>query len=938
MTDTNSRALTIHYDASNRIDTITDPRSRQWTLAYNASNELITLTLPLTVVGGTAYTKTFAYNTAHDITDYKDALGKHSTFSYNADDSTAWEQDALSNRSTWSYAGAVATKTDPNGYTQAFSYTSGRLSQVQDNSGNTIVPTYDTSNNKTQVQDQRGKLWNFTYDTRGNALTAKDPYTDTTTYTYNSHNKLLTAKLATGEETDYTYDIRDRLTQVDQKDTLGTIRATETYTVTLAGITTDYYDANSHRYQYGHNTNGELTSLTTPLSRVTTWGVNGIGVRTSRQDALLRTTTYTLDGWLRVTKEHYPTGTDTTLTLDANSNLTGWTDSTGTYTRAYDDDNRLLNEKKGTATIVSHTYDATGQKGLLSTTTDANARVLTYSYDGLNRLSSVAETAGTTSYAYDAASHETGITNANGTTVTKVYDDAGNLTSVTNKNSTGTVLSSFSYVYDTDNRRHTVTEASGDVVTYGYDWGSRLTTESRTGTNAYSLSYIVDGVGNRTSQTKGTATTAFTLDSDDQLNSTSSSTGGFVNSYAYNANGEQTGRTLSGTAYTVAFDYDGRQTSITQGANVTSYTYDGLDRRLSRTSGGTTTSFLYDGNEILLEKQGSTTTATYTYGNALVRKDGETPLFDGLGSERTVTNSTQTVTGTLTLSAFGNQVASTGSSSSSYMFAATSGYRNDGDAGLTHVGARYYDAQVGRFTTRDTYLNQRPYLYCDHDPVNTVDPTGHESLWDRIMDWYHDRISPDTPTEPVFDPAFPDPNGPRGGKDKDGNVILDPPSHLNLWKVAGTVLLAFAIVDLCFCCFDGDTPVTMADGSIKNIKDIKEGDWVLSRDLQTGMIKPTRVVRLTCAETDKMMTLSLSGGEWIKTTPNHLFYAPGRGFISALAIEAGTQCTAASGSIGISKVSITMKRQQVYNLVVDGSHTFLIGKAKLVVHDITLLW
>ena len=355
----------------------------------------------------------------------------------------------------------------------------------------------------------------------------------------------------------------------------------------------------------------------------------------------------------------------------------------------------------------------------------AETRVLTYSYDGLNRLSSVAETAGTTSYAYDAASHETGITNANGTTVTKPYDDAGNLTSVTNKNSTGTVLSSFSYVYDTDNRRKTCTEVNGDIVTYDCDWGCHLTSESRTGTNAYSRSYIVDGVGNRTSQTVGAQTTTFTLDSDDQLNSTSSTTGGFVNSYSYNANGEQTGRTLSGTAYTVAFDYDGRQTSITQGANVKSYTYDGLDRRLSRTSGGTTTNFLYDGNQILLEKQGSTTNATYTYGNALVRKDGETPLFDGLGSERTVTSSTQAITGTLTIDGFGNQVASTGSSTNPYMFAAASRYRNDGDAGLTHVGAREYDAQVGRFTTRDTYLNQPPYLYCDHDPVNNLDPSGH---------------------------------------------------------------------------------------------------------------------------------------------------------------------------------------------------------------------
>ena len=83
------------------------------------------------------------------------------------------------------------------------------------------------------------------------------------------------------------------------------------------------------------------------------------------------------------------------------------------------------------------------------------------------------------------------------------------------------------------------------------------------------------------------------------------------------------------------------------------------------------------------------------------------------------------MTGTLTQDGFGNPVASTGSSANPYMYAATSGYRNDGDAGLSHVGARYYDAQVGRFISRDTFLDQKPYLYCEHDPINAVDPTGH---------------------------------------------------------------------------------------------------------------------------------------------------------------------------------------------------------------------
>jgi RHS repeat-associated protein len=141
-----------------------------------------------------------------------------------------------------------------------------------------------------------------------------------------------------------------------------------------------------------------------------------------------------------------------------------------------------------------------------------------------------------------------------------------------------------------------------------------------------------------------------------------------------------------------------------------------------------TTSFLYDGDAVLLERQGAATTATYTYGNALVRKDAETPLFDGLGSERTVTNTAGTVQGTLTMTAFGQAVASTGSSTDPYEFAATSGYRNDGDAGLMLVGARYYDAQTGSFISRDTFLDQLPYGYCNGNPVNGVDPNGHNVI------------------------------------------------------------------------------------------------------------------------------------------------------------------------------------------------------------------
>ncbi len=52
-------------------------------------------------------------------------------------------------------------------------------------------------------------------------------------------------------------------------------------------------------------------------------------------------------------------------------------------------------------------------------------------------------------------------------------------------------------------------------------------------------------------------------------------------------------------------------------------------------------------------------------------------------------------------------------------------------------GCRYYDPQTGTFTSRDTYLDQKPYLYCEHDPVNAVDPSGNSpapiGFWNQAV-------------------------------------------------------------------------------------------------------------------------------------------------------------------------------------------------------------
>ena len=78
-----------------------------------------------------------------------------------------------------------------------------------------------------------------------------------------------------------------------------------------------------------------------------------------------------------------------------------------------------------------------------------------------------------------------------------------------------------------------------------------------------------------------------------------------------------------------------------------------------------------------------------------------------------------------------------------YGYAGAWRYRTDGDAGLMHVGARYYDAQVGRFITRDTVLSEHPYLYCEHDAVNWVDPSGRIQVpdWIKVLIWMMEDVT-----------------------------------------------------------------------------------------------------------------------------------------------------------------------------------------------------
>jgi len=129
--------------------------------------------------------------------------------------------------------------------------------------------------------------------------------------------------------------------------------------------------------------------------------------------------------------------------------------------------------------------------------------------------------------------------------------------------------------------------------------------------------------------------------------------------------------------------------------------------------------------------------------NSRPRSNGEVCLYDGLGSERTFTNASGAVTAAAIYDGYGNTVAASGSTGSPYQFGATSGYRNDGDAGIMQVGARYDDTATGSLLTRDTDLNQLAYVYCGAELVDRLDPIGHYS-WSLFVQDFKGAIQLDT--------------------------------------------------------------------------------------------------------------------------------------------------------------------------------------------------
>jgi RHS repeat-associated protein len=176
------------------------------------------------------------------------------------------------------------------------------------------------------------------------------------------------------------------------------------------------------------------------------------------------------------------------------------------------------------------------------------------------------------------------------------------------------------------------------------------------------------------------------------------------------------------------------------------FTYNGDNERIQKTvvtvaSDITTTetiNYVYDGSEIAQERDDrGNTIAEYIYDEnsvpVSVTKNGRIYYFhyDGLGNVVSLTNSDGRIVSTCSYDAWGNIMGRTGTIETPYTYRGKYGYVYDKETALYFLQSRYYDPQIGRFTTKDRFegfderpLSQNPYVYCENDPINNMDPDG----------------------------------------------------------------------------------------------------------------------------------------------------------------------------------------------------------------------
>lgn len=151
---------------------------------------------------------------------------------------------------------------------------------------------------------------------------------------------------------------------------------------------------------------------------------------------------------------------------------------------------------------------------------------------------------------------------------------------------------------------------------------------------------------------------------------------------------------------------------------------------------------------------------------------------------------------------------------------------------------------------------------------------------------------------------------------------------------AGRVVDEFDSVDefVAGLCFGGETLVDTESG-LRPISKVGIGDRVWGWDAATGERALHEVLQVTEREAPAVVGLTI-GGEEIAATAEHPFLLEDAGWIQAGHLQAGDVLITRDGSAArVDSIRSPPGPRTVYNLEVEGAHTYYVSSARVLVHN-----
>ena len=711
---------------------------------------------------GSTQLYTYAYDGFGHVTNSIDPVGR--TFSYlyagNGIDLLEVRQTRAGNnellfRATYNAQHLPLTKTDAAGQTNTFTYNAR---------GQLLTET-----------NPKGETTAFTYDTNGYLIAVDGPLpgtNDVVRMTYDAAGRTLTKADVSGYTVTFEHDNLDRLTKITHPD------------ATFSRFTYDRLDMVTSRDRAGRQTLFEYDNVqqmkkkTDSLGRETLFDWCRCGDLRSLTDAMGRTTSWHTDVQGRVIGKQYGDGSLVRYVYEnTSSRLLQKIDEKQQISHfTYNLDNTIKSVAYANAAVptpgVNYTYDPNYKRTL--SMTDGSGTTL-YSYHpvtttptlGANQLATVDGPLpnDTITYGYDELGRRFS-TAINGIASMMVYDASGRIVSETN------ALGIFTHTYDgASSRVLTNVFPNGLIMERAYggdleDHELQRITHKAGATAISEFLYGHDHLAHRIttwSQRAGTQTPdlhTFGYDAADQLlSATITNSGNLINTFAYaydpaanrlieqvglsnftathNALNQISTTTAPSASRTNEWDAKDRLVAVNIGNQRTEFAYDGLSqmvsiRQLTNGSEVSLRRFVWCDNQLCEERDaaGVVTKRYFPQGMKLEIGPNAGRYYytrDHLGSIRELTDASGNMRARYAYDPFGRRTQLTGDLQADFGF---TGLFFAAEAGLSAARFRIYDAEAGRWLSRDPLrkaeLREGPnlYAYVANSPINAVDPLG----------------------------------------------------------------------------------------------------------------------------------------------------------------------------------------------------------------------